>query len=78
MHREVTEETGLQITVGEPFVTWTNHGVNGVKNNVFYVGYLCEYVSGEVELSDEHLEFEWVDKNTYSNWEDSSGHFKAS
>lgn len=77
LQRETEEETRLKIKVGEPFFTWTNKGVPGVKVNIFYVGYMCEYVNGEVELSDEHFEYEWVDASTFKKCKDSTGHYKA-
>ena len=73
--REVTEETGLKIKIGRPFVTWT--AIKIKKINVFLIGYLCEYVSGDVVLSDEHDDFEWVDKNTFNKWEEDSHYYEA-
>jgi len=79
LKREVREETGLEITVGTPFATWTNvfpahHRLAGKK--VFLVGYKCEFVSGDVRLSDEHDTFSWVTKDTYKNANDGTGYFE--
>ena len=74
--REVAEETALDIEIGVPFVTWTaEHG--GGTRKIFLIGYLCEYESGEVRLSKEHSEFEWVDKNTYKNWRENTDYFRV-
>lgn len=76
--REVREETGLEIKIGKPFYCWTNydHKTKGAKR-IFLVGFLCEWVSGEVRLSDEHDKFEWVDEDTYKNWKEDNDYFKA-
>ena len=76
LKREVTEETGLEIEIGKPFATWTAVHGNGTRQ-MFLVGYLCEYKSGNVKLSDEHAEFEWVDENSYKKWKENSGYFRA-
>ena len=80
LQREVTEETGLRIKIGRPFATWTNdshHETYEGQTNVYCVGYLCNYLSGEIKLSDEHTGFEWVDKNSYKKWKENTGYFKA-
>jgi 8-oxo-dGTP diphosphatase len=63
LRREVREETGLEIEVGAPFVTWrsTKHP----QAPSYLVGYRCKYVSGEVTLSEEHDSFLWVDEASY-------------
>jgi 8-oxo-dGTP diphosphatase len=78
LHREVQEETGLKVKISEPFTTWTSqgHSVKGPKH-IFLIAYKCEYISGEVILSDEHDKFEWVDKKSYKNWKEDSEYFKA-
>jgi 8-oxo-dGTP diphosphatase len=55
--REVHEECGnsFQIEVGSPFVTWRFPG-----KDIFLVGYHCEYVKGDVELSEEHKDYKWL------------------
>ncbi|MSU55295.1 MAG: NUDIX domain-containing protein [Candidatus Taylorbacteria bacterium] len=80
LRREVREETGLEIKIGDPFVTWYFEFKSGHRNagkQVFLVGYRCEFVSGEVKLSNEHDSFQWVDKATYDDVDDRGGHFKA-
>jgi 8-oxo-dGTP pyrophosphatase MutT (NUDIX family) len=79
LQREVMEETGLEISVGEPFVTWLNvfpenHHLAGKQ--VFLVGYKCEYISGEVTLSHEHNSFSWVNKDNFTNVDDGSSFFE--
>jgi 8-oxo-dGTP diphosphatase len=79
LKREVREETGLEISVGEPFVTWMselpkNHRNAGKK--VLLVGYKCEYISGEVALSNEHDKYSWVTKDNYMDIDDGTPYFK--
>lgn len=63
LKREVREEVGLEIEVGEPFITWINfynapHRLAGKQ--IFIVGYRCKYISGEIAISDEHTKHEWT------------------
>ncbi len=79
LKREVREETSLEISVGDPFVTWTNtfpkqHRLAGKK--VFLIGYKCEYVSGEVNLSNEHDKFSWVNKDNFMSVDDGTAYFE--
>lgn len=79
LKREVKEETGLEISVGDSFVTWMselpeNHRNAGKK--LFLIGYKCEYISGEVSLSHEHDKFSWVTKDNYMEIDDGTEYFK--
>jgi 8-oxo-dGTP pyrophosphatase MutT (NUDIX family) len=65
LKREVREETSLEIEVGEPFATWL-----GRENTVYIVGYRCRYVSGEVVLSHEHIDYQWVDASNFQELKD--------
>ncbi len=65
--REVREETGLTVKVG-PAV----HVCHFTKEPfwVTCVTFACEYDGGEVQLSEEHIDFVWIDlseipKRTY-------------
>ena len=55
--REVQEETGLEIMVRRPYKTW-----HFTKEPFWVTGvtFLCEYISGEVLLSEEHDAFTWI------------------
>lgn len=77
--REVEEETGLEIIVGEPFTVWYRIGTKGIHEGktIFLVGYRCRLVDGEVRISDEHDSFEWVGKEDYRKLDDGSLYFKA-
>ena len=78
LRREVREETGLEIKVGEPFTTSIsvfrpNHRFAGKK--VILIAYKCEYVSGDVKLSPEHSDYTWVTKDNYSKADDRTSFF---
>ena len=82
LHREVFEETGYTIEVGEPFCTWVfeipierNHPGAGKK--VFSIGFRCKWVKGELRLSKEHSHCVWVDKNDYSQLSEESKIYKC-
>jgi 8-oxo-dGTP diphosphatase len=79
LKREVREESGLEINVGEPFAVWQNafpshHKYAGKK--VYLVAFKCEYVSGDVKLSDEHNKFRWVNKENYHEANDGTQYFE--
>jgi 8-oxo-dGTP diphosphatase len=63
--REVQEEVGLKIKVGLPFKTWhftkEPYWVTGVT-------FLCEYISGDVLLSEEHAAFTWIKPSQYESF----------
>ncbi len=79
LQREVREETSLEIKVGNAFTTWTNDWTTDKysQGEIFIVGYICDYISGEVELSSEHTDFEWVNKDNYRKLDDGSRYFQA-
>jgi 8-oxo-dGTP pyrophosphatase MutT (NUDIX family) len=78
LKREVREETGLEIEIGGPFTTWIIEFPKDYRNQgkIFLVGYKCKYISGEVELSDEHSDYKWVNKKNYKKF-CVDGHYKA-
>ncbi len=78
LKREVREEVGLEIEVGEPFYISIYkypeiHKYSGRRS--FIVCYKCKYVSGEIKLSDEHDNFKWVTKDNYKNIDDGTSFF---
>ncbi len=79
LKREVREETSLEVKVGTPFAVWTNDWSTSkyAKDEIFLVGYICDYVSGEVKLSSEHTDYRWIDKNTYQELNEGSNYYLA-
>ena len=62
--REILEETGLQVIVGEPFNVFSFKKDTGE----FKIGttFLCEYTGGAVKMSDEHSEYRWIDPKEFA------------
>lgn len=67
LQREILEEVGLEVEVREPFNVFSFTKDNGE----FKVGitFLCDYVSGEVRLSHEHTEFQWINPDDFKKYE---------
>jgi 8-oxo-dGTP diphosphatase len=74
LKREVREETSLEIEVGQPFITWF---FEPPETSPFLVGYKCRWLSGEVQLSEEHESYLWVSRNTLSEIDNGSTTFGA-
>jgi 8-oxo-dGTP diphosphatase len=58
LKKEIQEETDLEVAISEPFNVFTFTKDSGE----FKVGitFICDYISGKVELSDEHSEYKWI------------------
>ena len=67
LHREILEETGLVVAIGQPFNVFTFKKDTGE----FKVGitFLCGLVIGEVKLSHEHSDFRWIDPKDFEQLE---------
>ncbi len=68
--REVREETGLEISVGEPFHVWNNS-----NKNIYLVGFSCNYIRGEVSISKEHNNYMWVGREDYKKLDGKNSYF---
>lgn len=53
--REVQEETGLKVKLIREVRDWESNKWDTIGKTV-----LCEYMSGEVQLSWEHTEYRWI------------------
>jgi len=78
LQREVREETKLEIKVGIPFMAWidifpSHHIFAGKK--AYCIAYRCDYVSGQVVLSNEHDSFSWVTKDDFKSVDDGTSYF---
>lgn len=64
LEREIREETGLAVTIGEPFNVFTFRKQTGE----FKVGitFLCDTENDTVTLSDEHSEYRWIDPEEFA------------
>ena len=56
LEREVREETGVHIAVGQLAGVYSN-----VKSHIVMLDFLCEYLGGGLTPSDESLQVEWVE-----------------
>lgn len=74
--REVREETGLEIEVGEPFNAWT---MRAPGRRILGVDFVCRWRSGDVRLSHEHESFAWLtlEEVEAKGWEAESVYRKA-
>lgn len=78
LKREVHEESGLEIGVGQPFATWHAPFPEGHKHAgkyTYLIFFKCTYISGEVTLSEEHTAYRWVSKNDFHEVDDGTEYF---
>jgi len=62
--REIQEELGADLRyriTDTAFVAYRSYDWSGETKHILAVHYRAEYVSGAIELSDEHEQFAWVD-----------------
>jgi 8-oxo-dGTP diphosphatase len=63
LHREIKEETGLEVEVGDPlFVGEWFPVIKEVKNQIVAVFFVCKFQGGGVVLSEEHDDYKWVNR----------------
>ena len=64
---ELIEELGdnFQIRIGAEVSLVHKHRVNLGNHPCIILGYDCEFVSGDIQISEEHDYFEWVDIHTF-------------
>ncbi|MFA5129443.1 MAG: NUDIX domain-containing protein [Patescibacteria group bacterium] len=66
LRREVKEETGLEVTIGQPIaVNEWRLVVRGEPWQIVGIFFVCEASSDVVRLSEDHDAFEWIDPATY-------------
>jgi 8-oxo-dGTP diphosphatase len=67
LKRELQEELGnkIQLKIFPDVILVHKHMVNLGKHPCIILGYDCEYISGEVEISEEHDFFQWVDMESF-------------
>ena len=59
VHREVREETGLEVDIVEPVTTF--HFYRGaMREEAVGITFLCRYRAGELTMSEEHEQAIWV------------------
>ena len=61
LEREIREETNLVVTAAAPIETAVRTFKKRKNRGKFGVVYRCEFEGDAVELSDEHVDFAWMD-----------------
>jgi 8-oxo-dGTP diphosphatase len=67
LKREIKEEVGIEVKVGEPFNVFPIIKDNGEKK--IGLTFLCEYLGGDIILSAEHSEYKWINPVTFKKYE---------
>jgi 8-oxo-dGTP diphosphatase len=67
LKREVKEECGIDIKVRIPVSVWTFFKNNN-KTQVVGISFLCNYISGDIRLSKEHVDYKWIDPKEIENF----------
>jgi len=65
--REIEEGLGIDVLVRERSEGWKFFRSKD-SNWVYVQNYLCDYLDGDIELGDEHTEYEWVDLEDVVNY----------
>jgi 8-oxo-dGTP pyrophosphatase MutT (NUDIX family) len=69
LKREVDEETGLEIEIGQPLYIgewWPV--IKGVPNQIVAIFFVCKAKTESVRLSDEHDDFQWINPAESKNY----------
>lgn len=67
LEREIKEEVGLSVCIREPFNVF--NFVNEEGEFKIGITFVCDYVGGEIELSDEHSEYEWISPKEFVQYD---------
>jgi len=70
LRREVREETGLKIEIGRPFFVgeW-RPVVKGEPWQVVAVYFACTTDSANIQLTDEHDDYQWINPADYKSYQ---------
>lgn len=70
LRREILEETGLAVTIGQPFfVNEWRPEVKGEHWQIIGIFFHCSATSSAVTISADHSEFKWIDPKEYQQAE---------
>jgi 8-oxo-dGTP diphosphatase len=64
--REIHEEVGLAVQIIKPLNTW--NFFRDENTQLVGITYLCNLISGDVALSEEHVDYAWVDFDEVKNY----------
>jgi 8-oxo-dGTP diphosphatase len=70
LKREIREETGLLVTIEQPFFVgeWFPL-IRGAQNQIVAIFFVCTSKSSRVKLSDEHDLFKWINPKHYETYD---------
>lgn len=63
LHREIMEEAGITIKIIEPFNVFSFKKDDGEYK--IGITFICDWIGGEVVLSEEHSEYEWINSEDF-------------
>lgn len=70
LKREVDEETGIQVEIGKPiYVGEWRPVIKGVQNQIVAIFFICNPLTENVRLSEEHDDFKWVLPDEVDNFD---------
>ncbi len=76
LRREIAEECGaVRVRIGEIVHVFRRHFANGKR--VVLLGFDCEYLEGEIVLSDEHEKYAWISEEDMKKYEFVNGYEEA-
>ena len=69
LRREIKEETGLNIAIGNPFfVNEWRPQKNGEQWQIIGIFFECDADTEKINLSKDHDKFEWINPKEYKNF----------
>jgi 8-oxo-dGTP diphosphatase len=69
LRREIREETGLEVTIGQPFfVNEWRPVVRGEEWQIVGIFFECTSATDAVTLSADHAAFEWIHPKDYASY----------
>ena len=70
--REIKEELGeVEIKIGNPYNIFKIRRDDGF--DLIGISYICEYISGNIKLNEEHTEYRWIKPEDFENYDATDG-----
>jgi 8-oxo-dGTP diphosphatase len=67
LEREIMEEAGIEVIIQEPFNVFHFKKDDGEYR--IGITFICDWVSGEIVLSEEHSEHKWIHPTEFAQFE---------
>lgn len=64
LKREIKEETNLEVKILEPFNAFSFKKDTGESK--VGITFVCKYVSGKIKLSEEHVDYKWIEPSEFA------------